>query len=165
MAIWRGDGITTGALSGFSRRQTKYRMPLARPYSVVSPSNKILIKYNITLSKNNMNKYMSFFQSGYNPNHSYCIFFFLCILFHSPGTTAFSQTIKPPLQYTVSMPRPATHYYHIELYCTGWSKDTLDFKMPKWMPGSSPTSLLLHKLISFQTLRRGTPSLLLSANL
>ncbi|MCX6328402.1 MAG: M61 family peptidase [Bacteroidia bacterium] len=45
------------------------------------------------------------------------------------------QKSNPVLQYTVSMPEPSNHYYHIELYCRGWIKDTIDFKMPKWTPG------------------------------
>lgn len=42
---------------------------------------------------------------------------------------------KPLIQYTVSVPQPATHTYHVELRTQGWSEDTLVFKMPKWMPG------------------------------
>jgi len=45
------------------------------------------------------------------------------------------QTIWPVLNYTVSMPDPSSHYYHIEFNCSGWVNDTIDFKMPKWMPG------------------------------
>ncbi len=33
------------------------------------------------------------------------------------------------------MPDPASHYFHVELHCSGWDEDTIDFKMPKWMPG------------------------------
>jgi predicted metalloprotease with PDZ domain len=33
------------------------------------------------------------------------------------------------------MPEPSIHYYHVELSCRGWIKDTIEFKMPKWMPG------------------------------
>lgn len=39
------------------------------------------------------------------------------------------------MEYTVSVPQPATHQYHVELRTGGWSQDTLVFKMPKWMPG------------------------------
>lgn len=45
------------------------------------------------------------------------------------------KTKRPVLHYTVSMPDPSSHYYHIDLYCSGWINDTIDFKMPKWMPG------------------------------
>ncbi len=39
------------------------------------------------------------------------------------------------LQYSVSMADPSTHYFHVELNCSGWDKDTMDFKMPRWSPG------------------------------
>lgn len=45
------------------------------------------------------------------------------------------QSIRPVLHYTVSMPDPSNHYYHVEFYCSGWINDTIDFKMPRWMPG------------------------------
>jgi predicted metalloprotease with PDZ domain len=45
------------------------------------------------------------------------------------------QNSNPVLHYTVSMPDPSSHYYHIELSCGGWISDTIDFKMPGWMPG------------------------------
>ena len=46
-----------------------------------------------------------------------------------------AQNTEPVLQYTVSMPDPATHYYHVALFCKGWDKDTVQFRMPVWMPG------------------------------
>jgi predicted metalloprotease with PDZ domain len=39
------------------------------------------------------------------------------------------------LKYTVSMPDPSSHVFHIELDCTGWIDDTIDFRMPAWSPG------------------------------
>jgi predicted metalloprotease with PDZ domain len=42
---------------------------------------------------------------------------------------------KPLLHYSVSMADPSTHYFHVELLCDGWSKDSLEFKMPRWSPG------------------------------
>ena len=39
------------------------------------------------------------------------------------------------MQYVVSMPNPGTHYFHIELNSSSREKDTMYFKMPKWMPG------------------------------
>src|SRR5674536_344649 len=53
----------------------------------------------------------------------------------SLNNIAIEQKSKPALQYTISMPELSTHYYHVELSCSGWTKDTIDFKMPKWMPG------------------------------
>ncbi len=46
-----------------------------------------------------------------------------------------AQVIKPLFFYTLSIPNPTTHIYHIELHTSGWSKDTVQFKMPRWMPG------------------------------
>lgn len=46
-----------------------------------------------------------------------------------------AQSINPVLQYTVSMPNPESHYFHVELNCSGWNDGTIDFKMPNWMPG------------------------------
>ena len=45
------------------------------------------------------------------------------------------QNINPLLQYTISMPEPSTHLFHVTLFCSGLKGDTLDFKMPQWMPG------------------------------
>jgi predicted metalloprotease with PDZ domain len=39
------------------------------------------------------------------------------------------------LSFTVSMPQPATHRFHIVFRCEGIKKDTVEFKMPVWMPG------------------------------
>ena len=78
---------------------------------------------------------MKYFQFKYNQNLLKFIFLLLFYVFYSVENTALSQATRPILQYTVSMPKPATHYYHVELFCRGWSKDTIDFKMPKWMPG------------------------------
>ncbi len=42
---------------------------------------------------------------------------------------------KPELHFVVSMPDPASHIYNVELECQGWISDTIEFKMPQWMPG------------------------------
>jgi predicted metalloprotease with PDZ domain len=41
----------------------------------------------------------------------------------------------PSLQYSVSMPDPSNHMFHVTLSCKGLKDDTVDFKMPRWMPG------------------------------
>ncbi len=46
-----------------------------------------------------------------------------------------AQNKSPYLKYTVSMPQPSAHYFHVRIDGSGWHKDTLEFKMPKWMPG------------------------------
>ncbi|MFZ1785877.1 MAG: hypothetical protein WAU23_11800, partial [Ferruginibacter sp.] len=61
-------------------------------------------------------------------------FFSLCAfcLFH---TGASAQSVKPVFQYTVSMPDPANHIFKVTLNCSGWGEDSINLKMPKWMPG------------------------------
>jgi predicted metalloprotease with PDZ domain len=41
----------------------------------------------------------------------------------------------PGIQFTVSVPDPASHTYHVKLSTGGWKRDTLYFKMPNWTPG------------------------------
>lgn len=56
------------------------------------------------------------------------------LLAFSPGT-AFSQKATPLLRYNVSIPKPASHIYDVELQCSRWMQDTISLKMPAWMPG------------------------------
>lgn len=46
-----------------------------------------------------------------------------------------AQSHRPSIHYIVSIPHPSGHTYHVELQTSGWNLDTLQFKMPKWMPG------------------------------
>jgi predicted metalloprotease with PDZ domain len=46
-----------------------------------------------------------------------------------------AQSRVPVFFYKVSMPRATEHYLHVHLESQGWNKDTIVFKMPKWMPG------------------------------
>jgi predicted metalloprotease with PDZ domain len=39
------------------------------------------------------------------------------------------------IHYTLSIPQPQKHTYTVQLTTSNWPKDTLDFKLPKWMPG------------------------------
>lgn len=64
------------------------------------------------------------------------VFFVLVITaFSSVNIKAVAQTTKPVFQYTVSITDPGKHYFHVELNSSGWFKETVDIKMPKWMPG------------------------------
>ena len=49
--------------------------------------------------------------------------------------TVQAQSVNPVMKFTVSMPNPENHYFHIELNCSGWKEETIVFKMPNWMPG------------------------------
>jgi len=46
-----------------------------------------------------------------------------------------TRTAPPALSITVSMDRPATHYYHVVFRAEGLRQETVDFKMPAWTPG------------------------------
>jgi predicted metalloprotease with PDZ domain len=63
----------------------------------------------------------------------------VCLLITLVGLTSSIKEnengINPLLQYSVSMAEPANHLFHVMLYCKGLKKDTIDFKMPEWMPG------------------------------
>ncbi len=39
------------------------------------------------------------------------------------------------IDFTVSMPRPETHIFHVEMRCEGIRDETVDLKMPAWSPG------------------------------
>jgi predicted metalloprotease with PDZ domain len=63
----------------------------------------------------------------------------ICILFGSIIQTScingYEKEAKPSLLYSVSMPDPSNHLFHVILNCKGLNDDTIDFKMPRWMPG------------------------------
>lgn len=46
-----------------------------------------------------------------------------------------TQAGNPELVYTVTMPQPGSHKFHLELQCNGLRGDTITFRMPRWMPG------------------------------
>ena len=39
------------------------------------------------------------------------------------------------MAFTVSMPKPETHIFHVVFRCEGLKEETRDFVMPAWMPG------------------------------
>jgi predicted metalloprotease with PDZ domain len=55
---------------------------------------------------------------------------FLCVLSACQG-----QTSKSTMAFTVSMPKPASQQFEVELMCDNLQRDTVLFKMPAWMPG------------------------------
>jgi predicted metalloprotease with PDZ domain len=68
-----------------------------------------------------------------------CSFLKVCLLSWLALQTTFiegyGQKPNPLLQYSISMTEPANHLYHVTLLCNGLEGDTIDFKMPRWMPG------------------------------
>jgi len=61
------------------------------------------------------------------------------VIIFSTVSTSFARTDKTDrnivLEYTVSSPEPENHLFHVELVCMIPEPDTLDFKLPCWMPG------------------------------
>ncbi|MFM6925781.1 MAG: M61 family metallopeptidase [Ferruginibacter sp.] len=57
------------------------------------------------------------------------------VLFLTGSSYAFSQKDNPVLQYSISIPKPASHNYEVELHCSKWKPDTIRLKLPGWMPG------------------------------
>ena len=45
------------------------------------------------------------------------------------------ESASPVLRYSVSMTEPGNHLFHVTLDCTGLNMDTVEFRMPRWMPG------------------------------
>ncbi len=62
---------------------------------------------------------------------------FLGLLFLGLSVMPFSyaQQKKVTMAYSVKMEHPENHTLQISLKTSGWSADTILFKMPKWMPG------------------------------
>ncbi|MBK9388948.1 MAG: M61 family metallopeptidase [Bacteroidetes bacterium] len=65
----------------------------------------------------------------------YILIFGIVIYIKLPYVLGQEKNRKPELHYTVSMTDPANHLYKVDLECNGWTSDTIDFKMPQWMPG------------------------------
>lgn len=59
----------------------------------------------------------------------------MVLLFSSVTILSLSAQTKPVFSYVVSIPNPIDHKYQVELHTSGWNQDTIQFKMPRWMPG------------------------------
>ena len=57
------------------------------------------------------------------------------LLFLLSNGLMFAQKLPGSMLYTVSMEKPASHYYHVTLRCEGIKEQALNFKMPAWTPG------------------------------
>lgn len=42
---------------------------------------------------------------------------------------------NPLIRFTLSMPAPATHLFHVIINCRGLKTDSVSLKMPRWTPG------------------------------
>lgn len=61
------------------------------------------------------------------------ITFLLAGLLNSPLSLA--QLQKANISFTVSMERPTTHYFHMEIACSNLAGSSQTFKLPSWTPG------------------------------
>src|SRR5215510_168586 len=61
--------------------------------------------------------------------------FIVFFLFLVKSPDAHTQKNKSSLDFKVTMLQPGTHRFHVEFHCNGVIKDTIEFKMPAWMPG------------------------------
>jgi len=57
------------------------------------------------------------------------------LLLQTTYSECYPQGANPVMQYSISMPEPSTHLYHVTLIYSGFKEDTINFKMPQWMPG------------------------------
>lgn len=76
---------------------------------------------------------MNIFQFILRKNNFFIFLFFLSFFLNPFSAKA--QRSVPVLKYIVSMNNPVTHRFNITLYGQGWDLDTINFKMPEWMPG------------------------------
>jgi len=59
----------------------------------------------------------------------------LIVLASSAGSPAFGAPADAAVSFTVTMPRPAAHVFHVTCRVDGLAGEILDLKMPAWMPG------------------------------
>ena len=63
----------------------------------------------------------------------YCLWLFIALLLFKPPVV-FAQS-QDPVQFTVTMPNPADHTFHVVMECKVGPHETARFKMPAWSPG------------------------------
>lgn len=59
----------------------------------------------------------------------------ILILFAVSLSVLYSSKGESKMEYTISMEKPSTHYYHISFYYKGIGKDIIDCSLPVWTPG------------------------------
>ena len=60
------------------------------------------------------------------------------------------------IHYSVSMPHPETHLFHVEMEVTGFDQPSYDFVMPSWTPGSYLIREFARHVQEFQALSAGS---------
>jgi predicted metalloprotease with PDZ domain len=66
---------------------------------------------------------------------AFSILLIAVVFFAAINPSLFAQQQGVALSFTVAMPHPETQRYHVTFRCEGIKKDSLEFKMPAWMPG------------------------------
>ncbi len=92
----------------------------------------LLYKKNLLCHFGSLNKFIQI--CGYQIKHRFILFSSL-IFFSFISQATFSQSGNPIISYVISIPEPSSHIYNVELHCSQWMKDTIQLKMPQWMPG------------------------------
>lgn len=57
------------------------------------------------------------------------------VVFNFCDEVVIGQVKIPDLKYTLSFPTAETNSYLVELSCNFWSIDSIELKLPRWMPG------------------------------
>jgi hypothetical protein len=57
------------------------------------------------------------------------------VVFNFCGRVVIGQVKIPDLKYTLSFSTAETNSYFVELSCDFWSIDSVELKLPRWMPG------------------------------
>jgi hypothetical protein len=57
------------------------------------------------------------------------------VVFNFCDKVVIGQVKIPDLKYTLSFPTAETNSYLVELSCNFWSIDSIELKLPRWMPG------------------------------
>ncbi len=62
--------------------------------------------------------------------------FLLALFFIIPGLVLAEKEVTGSLEYIVSMPKPFTHYFDVQIQLKNYKGNEVEFKMPVWTPGS-----------------------------
>ena len=57
------------------------------------------------------------------------------VFFFITHSSLYAQQQEVALLFTVAMPHPEMQRHHVIFKCEGIKKDSVEFKMPAWMPG------------------------------
>jgi predicted metalloprotease with PDZ domain len=83
----------------------------------------------------------------------------LLLLIVCINKVSLAQVKRPSMAFTVSMPNPSDHLYHVTLNCSAHDKATLDFRMSAWTPGFYEIVDFANAVRDFHVSGSGTDSL------